>query len=246
MKGREIYFLMVLVLGFTGSAMGGGPVAVSPGGEGSIAVIREECPTFSWSQVEGVVSYRLKVFEKVGGILGSYEAMEKMGGPAVSVEIKAPALSWTPSGEQCLVSGERYVWYVGAVGSDGVERWSEGRGFEVEVGVSLGLRDAVKETVNEYLTKEWISTGSYKEVKESITSQVTKEVKGVGGGGVVASQTPLPQALEGTYNTFYGTRSWGKHNLSRSRLYDTFIGANAGNAHSTGSNNTFVGSSAGW
>jgi hypothetical protein len=245
MKGRVVCFLVVLVLGFTGSAMGEGPVAVSPGGEGSIAVIGQECPTFSWSQVEGVISYRLKVFDMVGGILGSYEAMEKMREPVVSVEIKAPALSWTPSQEECLVSGEKYVWYVGAVGSDGVERWSEGRGFEVNAGVSLGVRDAVKETVNQYLTKEWISTASYQEVKESIASQVAKEVKGVGGGGVVASQTPRALGVEGPSNTYYGTNA-GANLGTNTTGADTFIGANAGYSNNNGVGNTFLGNAAGY
>jgi hypothetical protein len=241
MKGRGIYFLVVLVLGLTTNAGALGPVAVSPGGEGSMAVISQECPTFSWSEVEGVVSYQVKVFEMLEGQMLSYEAMEKLSGPVLSVEIMAPAFSWTPSAGECFGTGKKYVWYVGAVGSDREERWSEGRGFEVGVGISVGMRDAVKETVNEYLTKEWVLTESYQEVKDGITSQVSK---GVGGGGVAATQNAVPLGTEGTYNTFYGTGA-GASIGTNTTASDTFIGAYAGNKNTTGFYNAFVGYGAG-
>jgi hypothetical protein len=242
MRGRGIYFLMVLVLGLTANAGALGPVAVSPGGEGSMAVINQECPTFSWSEVEGAVSYQVKVFEMLEGQMLSYEVMEKLSGPVLSVEIMAPAFSWTPSAGECFGTGKKYVWYVGAVGSDREERWSEGRGFEVGVGISVGVREAVRETVNEYLTKEWVLTESYQEVKDGITSQVSKEV---GGGGVAATQNAMPLATEGTYNTFYGTGA-GASIGTNTAASDTFIGAYAGNKNTTGYYNTFVGYGAGY
>jgi hypothetical protein len=242
MKGRGIYFLVVLVLGLTTNAGALGPVAVSPGGEGSMAVISQECPTFSWSEVEGVVSYQVKVFEMLEGQMLSYEAMEKLSGPVLSVEIMAPAFSWTPSAGECFGTGKKCVWYVGAVGSDREERWSEGRGFEVGVGISVGMRDALKETVNEYLTKEWVSTESYQEVRKEITQETLREVEKQ--GLLPTSRSTIPHlGTEGSYNTFYGL---GAGDNTTTGYHNTFIGAFAGYHNTTGDYNIFLGYQSGY
>jgi len=247
------YVLMGLVFGLAGSAIAGVPVAVSPGGDGGIAVISQECPTFSWSQVEGAISYQVKVFEMAHGKIGSYEIMEKISEPVIGVEIKSPAFSWTPSEEECLESGKRYVWYVGAIsslpplrlrrGEEGLRQWSVGKVFEVDVTNSLGMREAVRETVNDYLTKEWVLTDSYKEMRKGITSQVTKEMKTAGSKIRVDGGIVQPMGLEGATNTFYGT---GAGASITTGVADTFIGSNAGYSSTSGGYNTFLGREAGY
>jgi Chaperone of endosialidase len=256
------YVLMVLVFGLAGGAVAGVPMAVSPGGENAAAVISQECPTFSWSQVEGAVSYRVRVFEMVHEKIDPLEIMEKTSEPVMEVEIKAPAFSWTPSGE-CLESGKRYVWFVGAIsdnpsspplnvrggreglpagGEEGLRQWSEGRRFEIDILASLGLTDAVKEKVTDYLTKEWAGTATFKEVKEGIKLEVLREIGGrsrtAGREGVVAL------GYEGDYNTFYGQGAGDS--IPGVIRWATFIGANAGNRNTTGSGNTFLGSYTGY
>ncbi len=244
MKGRAVYFLMVLLMGFTGSAMGGGPVAVSPGGEGRIAVISQECPTFSWSQVEGAVSYRLEVFEMTAERVLSREEMERSALPVIHVEVGAPAFSWTPSRDECLSGGMRYVWYVGAISDakhpEPVEGWSEGEAFEVKPGLSMGGKEAVKNTVQEYLSTEWVKSESYKELTKVLTTEVSKG----GGTNIGKGQSIQPLSFEGGFNTFYGTGAG--QDTAGDNDFDTFIGAYAGYKNTTGGYNTFVGKDAGY
>ncbi|RPJ08786.1 MAG: hypothetical protein EHM36_05045, partial [Deltaproteobacteria bacterium] len=182
MKTKGILSLLVLGL-LLPVASGYGmsrPVGVSPGSGRDVATVAQECPTFSWSQVEGAVSYKVKVFEMVIPWVLTHEAMRRRGAPVIDVEIGAPALSWTPSGEECLEIGRRYVWYVGGILDakplDPVERWSEGKAFEIDITTSLGLRTAVKEAVDDYMTEEWISTDSYKKMIGEIAGQAAKEI----------------------------------------------------------------------
>ena len=255
------YVLMVLVFGLAGSAQAGTPVAVSPGGESYVVVINQECPTFSWSQVEGAVSYRVKVFETGHAEIIPYEIIEKLSEPVIGVEIKAPAFSWTPSGEDCLESGKRYVWYAGTAGISGEETWSMGKGFEIDMTASVGLREAVKDTVNNYLTKEWVGTETFKEVKEGIKTKVLNEIGGgnTGAGGVTSPERVARLGYEGSTNTFYGhyagASTYGNWNTfigiftgysNTTGDGDTFIGAYAGHSNTTASRNTFVGVTAGY
>ena len=174
MKGRAIYFLMVLVLGFTGSAMGGGPVAVSPGGEGRIAVIGQNCPTFSWSLADGAVSYRIEVYEQLTTDLPEYEVMSAIAMPARIREIAAPALTWTPSADECLTRGVRYVWYVWGANKDGDGQWSEGMGFQVDASaLTVEQMDAVQEVMKGYLTSEAGKTALSTAGRSNDTSGVT-------------------------------------------------------------------------
>jgi hypothetical protein len=184
MKGRAIYFLMVLVLGFTGSAMSGGPVAVSPGGEGSIAVIGQNCPTFSWSLADGAISYRIEVYEQLTTDLPEYEVMSAIAVPVLIREIAAPALTWTPSADECLTRGVRYVWYVWGANKDGDGQWSEGLGFQVDASaLTVEQMDAVQEVMKGYLTfeagKTALSTGARSNDTSGVTlTQVQEVVKG--------------------------------------------------------------------
>lgn len=45
--------------------------------------------------------------------------------PVIRNEIRAPALSWTPAGGECLARGKQYVWYVQGVNGPGQGQWSE-------------------------------------------------------------------------------------------------------------------------
>ena len=191
-----------------------------------MAIITQECPTFSWSQVEGAVSYRVKVFEMATGEIRPYGEMEPMGEPLIEVEIGAPALSWTPSMEQGLVSGKRYVWYVGAITGtkdpELVEGWSEGKSFGVNPGLSLGTKEVVEGAVREYLSTEWVRSESYKELTSVLTTEVTK------GGGTIIGQSapPKPEGLEGGSNTLYGIGAGAS--LGGDDDDATFIGYQAG------------------
>jgi len=183
----------------------------------------------------------------------------------ISIEIKAPAFSWTPSGEECLESGKRYVWYVGATSSlpplrlrggreEGLRRWSFGIGFEVDMVASVGMREVVKEavreavegTVREYLTTEWLKSDSYKELTKVLTTEVTK-----GGGTIIGQGIPAqPLGLEGSSNTLYG--SGAGNSLGDDDDGATFIGYRAGYNTNDGTeayhgkNNTFVGNRGGY
>jgi hypothetical protein len=105
---------------------GGVPETVSPGMIGGLARIGGACPTFSWGTVGDSQEYELVVYA-----LGS-DADE--WSPALMVRIPGAASSWTPSLEDCLAPGRRYVWFVRAVGPAGAGEWSEGRMFEVVEG----------------------------------------------------------------------------------------------------------------
>ncbi|MEF9426210.1 MAG: hypothetical protein L0956_03215, partial [Candidatus Mariimomonas ferrooxydans] len=187
MKRRTVVCILILtMLAISSSAYAMNPVAVSPGNAGSEAVINQACPTFSWSSMQGADAYRVEVFEAVTEDVQAYEDIEAMAEPVIRVEIAAPALSWTPSSEQCLSEGGSYVWYVQGTATENPEDlqgWSEGRGFAVDVSaLSAGMEEAVEGTVNEYLSNEWTTTESYREVKEEIKTGALHEIKGSSTG----------------------------------------------------------------
>jgi hypothetical protein len=74
--------------------------------------VGQTCPTFSWSEVEGAVAYRIEVFDMLTNERLPYEETGYMSEPVISKQIPAPALSWTPSSGECLETGGSYVWYV--------------------------------------------------------------------------------------------------------------------------------------
>jgi len=267
MKTRTIIYLLILtMLAISGSASAIEPVAVSPGSDPSTtlrAVIGQGCPTFSWSSMEGAVAYRVEVFEALTADLQTYEDMEAMAEPLLSKEIPAPALSWTPSSGECLSTGGSYVWYVQGtdsgtghpepvegepvegelVGPELVEGWSQGSVFEVDVSVSLaGMEEAVEGTVNEYLTNEWSSTESYREVKKEIKAEVLSDVEVSGTSGGLS----IMAAVEGDaqFNTYYGTGAGAS--LDGTGTDNAFFGVNAGASTTGGDYNTFLGRGAGY
>ncbi len=241
MRTRRLICSLVMVFSlWTGEVLGSAPVAISPGSGSEVSIITQECPTFSWSGVEGAVSYNIALFEMHTSRVSTYEEMKETARPVISKEIGAPSLSWTPSLEHGLESGKRYVWYVGGMDSKGEGSWSEGKAFEVSLSLSTGTKEVVEGTVREYLTTEWIKSESYKEITKSLASEVAK-----GGGSVIGQEIPrkLP-GFQGNWNTFYGTGA-GYLTLGDDD-FDTFIGAQAGYSNTAGSSNTFVGRSAGY
>ena len=231
MKIRIIFsfFLMVFVVS-NGNANEKAPVAISPGSESGIALVRQSCPTFSWSAVQWADGYRVMVFKAVSGDVLEYEEMDEAGYAVINKEIQGPALSWTPSENERLINGEFYVWYVQAVDALGVGTWSEGRMFiveEVEEIVAIG--EKVRERLKEY------------GVKEEVITEVLKDFK-AGGNAPKSSFKTSDQGTEGNTSTFYGKNA-GR--VSKG-LYNSFFGSRAGFYNTSGKKNTFIGYAAGY
>ncbi len=166
MRQGIVLGLLILLLNI-GMAWGETAVPVSPGGDG--AVIGQNCPTFSWSSAQGAISYKIEVYEQAATNMLPYDAIRSISKPALSSDIGAPALSWTPSGN-CLKSGVSYVWYVGAVDSENTVLWSVGKAFEVDAaGLSPEQKGAVQEAVKEYFRNE--------NAKTTITAQSSGEAQ---------------------------------------------------------------------
>src|SRR4030042_1505042 len=91
------------------------PIAVSPGLPGKTVVVRQSCPTFSWTAVSWALTYKVVVFEATGENVPTYENMAATASPVLVKEIPGQAFSWTPSAEEQLLNGGRYLWYIGAM-----------------------------------------------------------------------------------------------------------------------------------
>ncbi|MEW6001900.1 MAG: hypothetical protein AB1638_04555 [Nitrospirota bacterium] len=99
MKSRVFIGFMALVLLISAGARAQGPVAVSPGSGSGEATITQECPTFSWSEAGEAVAYRLEVFEMITSGVPAHSEISTLASSVIREEIRAPALSWTPSAE---------------------------------------------------------------------------------------------------------------------------------------------------
>jgi hypothetical protein len=226
-------FLLIFVSGVSASEEG--PMAVSPGIKGGVAVVDQSCPTFSWSEVQWTEMYRVKVFQALEDKVLFYEEMEALGYPVISKDIQGRALSWTPSQAERLVNGQAYVWYVQAVNDQGIGVWSEGRKFRVEEAVRLvGVEEKLRESLNGFgLSEEEINRVLY-----DVTSGV-KEVDVKGSGLTPPGQFAIQGYEEGP-NTFFGKNAGG---ISHGN-YNSFFGSNAG-YRTSGNDNTFIGYKAG-
>ena len=128
-----------MIAGFLGLMLSAGwgmandlvPVAVSPGLAGGVAVVRQDCPTFSWTSVSWALTYKVVVFEATGLDNPAYETMAAQASPVLSQDVPGKALSWTPSAADQLINRGSYIWYVGAMVGETGGRWSEGRRFMV-------------------------------------------------------------------------------------------------------------------
>ncbi len=99
------------------------PIAGSPGAADRALAVRDGCPTFSWSEVEGRQEYEVAAYRVLEGGIAS-------DAPLLHKRIEGAFLSWTPSLEECLPPG-RYAWVVRANAAAGWTEWSEPRLFEV-------------------------------------------------------------------------------------------------------------------
>lgn len=125
-----------------------GPEPVSPGQSGQFRVVADRCPTFSWSAVPGAWGYEVVLYSARAGAEEATLLAETE--PVLRAEIPAPASSWTPSLDQCLDPGERYVWFIREKGGfgQGDGAWSRGFAFEIDAEAALGL-EALLEPLNQ-------------------------------------------------------------------------------------------------
>ncbi len=148
-----------MLLDFLGLALAAGwgiaddlnPIAVSPGVPDGIAVVKQNCPTFSWTSVSWAPSYKVVVFEAAGLEVPAYEKIAAQASPVLVKDVPGKALSWTPSATEQLTNGGSYIWYVGAMVSATQGRWSEGRRFMVMEGPVWGvdIKERILETLQE-------------------------------------------------------------------------------------------------
>ena len=118
------------------------PVAVSPGGADTGAVVEARCPTFSWSEVDGAESYELLVY-RVGD-----EGEEEE--PVLRQRFTGAVESWTPSLDRCFERGGQYAWSVRAESGHDASGWSAPSLFEVAPGPSeVELLEAALRLVQE-------------------------------------------------------------------------------------------------
>jgi hypothetical protein len=261
MKSRIIFCFLFLALFVSDlSADDRGPVAVSPGSDVGIAVVGENCPTFSWTAVDWATRYKVEVFEATEADTLSYMEMAARANPFLSQEIHGRALSWTPSSDERLINGGVFVWYVQATDAYGTAKWSAGKIFTIKVEDRLtGIVDKVTETlkangVSDDVINDLINAIIF-ETKEGKTS--TKDTQNRGyttqdrigiQGTEVGSNTLYGEytgfSLDaGYYNTFIG--QYAGYNTN-SGEYNTFLGYSAGKTNTVGSQNIFVGGNAGY
>ena len=167
--------LFCLVLGTAAYGLGTteNPEAVSPGSDLRASVVDEVCPTFSWAQVPGASAYQIAVFEmgeRYEGV-SYYENLAVLGNPILAKKISGSASSWTPSLEEALQNGGRYVWFVKAQDAYGTGTWSVGKKFAVRA--PMGIAE-IKEKVKQQLEAKGIKGDLVDEAFENIESERTK------------------------------------------------------------------------
>jgi len=247
------------------------PVAVSPGAENGPAVVRQSCPTFSWTAVPWALTYKVVVFDAVEGKAPTYEEIAAIASPVLVKDIPGQALSWTPSADEPLLNGGSYVWYVGAMINAAQGSWSDGRKFIVAEGPAWGVVSEPREDgtggggSRQVLRDKGLElTAAAKEnfnLTDDLTIDDLIDIQGTEGAtntfyGTSAGNT----TMTGTHNSFFGNlagykntggasnaffgRAAGYSNTSGSK--NTFIGRGAGQFNTTASGNTFVGYAAGY
>lgn len=142
MSGRG--FLVSLATVLVTAVVGRGAQAAesqSPGDLSRFAVVRDACPTFSWSHLPGASEYELVVYRVAPA--GEGGAVETA--PSLRRTLPGGASSWTPDHHDCLRPGDRYAWSVRATGAEGESGgWSEPRLLEVVLAGSPELEVAIE------------------------------------------------------------------------------------------------------
>ncbi len=240
-----LIMLWVMATGLAGVAQGSTAMPVSPGVVGGEAVvISQDCPTFSWSQIQEAAAYKLRVYEMATTNMPLETDMEAIAQPVISVDIPGPALSWTTSKGRCLDNGKTYVWYVQAL-SEANAAWSQGMVFKVDLTASVAMKETVQSTIDNYIQNDLTKTTYYQTFRDGIKTDVLKEVKSSGIPGV---KSALSNESDANGNAYFGTGAGT--NLNTHTYYNSFFGYNTGYSTGTGAtsfvgNNTFVGYYAG-
>jgi len=261
MKKGMLLGLLFLAVGVAlGNAQDLVPVAVSPGVENGPAVVRQSCPTFSWTAVSWALTYKVVVFKAGEGETPAYEKIAASASPVLVKEIPGKALSWTPSADESLINGGSYVWYVGAMVNAAQGSWSEGRTFIIEESAAWGVVSEPPATKTPPEARiEQSDSQQILEDKNSKLMAAAKENFSLADDLANPELTEI-QGTEGTNNTFYGTSAGNTTmtgtensffgslagNKNTSGAYNTFMGRGAGYQNSTGKFNTFVGRAAGY
>jgi len=247
------------------------PKAVSPGHELRTSIIDEVCPTFSWTQTPDATAYQIAVF-KMGAPyegLSYYENQAALSHPVLMKNISGSATSWTPSIEESLQNGGRYVWFVQAQDSYGIGTWSMGKKFAVRA--PKGLNE-IKEKVKKELEARGVQADLVDKAFQEIQSQASEskskgeleskyqeesaeedqaKVKKESGEEIrnkekqtneeTTDYTANTLGSEGDshYNVYYGT---GTNNSLPGTAYEnSFFGYGAGYNNNEGDWNTFMG-----
>lgn len=132
--------LVVLLTLVAAGARAERPTPVSPGSQAGMTVVSGQCPTFSWTAAEGVDSVDLVIYRV------SREDAEGPPERVLSVTLPGSAQGWTPSLGQCLESGGRYAWSVGAGGD-----WSEASLFQVSTAPSVAEVEEAMAVLRRYV-----------------------------------------------------------------------------------------------
>jgi hypothetical protein len=214
------------------------PVAVSPGLPDRTAVVRESCPTFSWTSVSWALTYKVVVFQAGSETVPPYESMAAAASPILVKEIPGRALSWTPSAEERLSSGATYVWYVGAMYNVAQGSWSEGRSFLVfeDPIRDIDTRKRIMQTVRENEADEDVAGKILQNKDLGLTE------KAISDFDLASGSRSEVEGSEGASNTFYGLSAGA---ATTTGIYNSFFGRYAGSSNISGKNNTFMGSQAG-
>ncbi len=179
------------------------PVAVSPGAAAE-TVIAERCPTFSWGQVGGALTYEVAVYEV--GLEGG-EAP-----PVLTEPIPGAALAWTPPLVRCFEHGRSYAWSVRAETGKGMSGWAAPLFFKVSALPTSEEFKAAVEVVQRYL-----SAGNHEMAREMAgptSSAEEEEAEGfrAAPSGVVPNG-PAALMIEGEVRTVDASelpRLWGR------------------------------------
>jgi len=152
-------------------------VPVSPAVERGEAFVDTCRPCFSWSQAEEACSYEVAVFGHSKGDAYSYEEVEAIEEPLIRKVIEAPAFSWTPSTENWLKTGMKYVWFVRGIDLGGQGVWSKGQVFVVDTGIAFaGMKEEVDSSIQEYLSEDPLITEIVNETVERAQGEVSSGV----------------------------------------------------------------------
>ncbi len=237
-KGMILGLLGLALIAGRGTAYDLVPVAVSPGLADGVAVVRQSCPTFSWTSVSWALTYKVVVFESTGKEAPAYELIAAQASPMLLKEVPGKALAWTPSAAEQLANGRSYIWYVGAMMNATLGKWSEGQRFMVMEGPvwSMETKERVLKTLQENGISDAVAKKILQEMNSGYAGSIAASFDLTGG-----SQSGV-LALEGNENTFYGKQAGGSITTG---LYNSFFGRSAGYATTSGSHNTFMGYAAG-